>query len=146
MLSGHEGGSVRSRVGRWLHDNVKLEIQATMGPSTAFEGSPDDLKNFLADSQEPVLLTLTPWLHQLEHYMAVVEEAAHNLLGKLGVVWVVDKCAYVARLMKRARLLQCWKRGDEVMMWGMEGFKLGSSCHHEGYAMYYWNGSIVDLQ
>jgi hypothetical protein len=102
------------------------------------------LKTFLVERQEPILLTLAPWLHELEAYMAVVEEAAQHLSGKLGVVWVVDKSAYVARLMRRARLLRCWKRGDDVVMWGKEGMKLGSSCYHAGYAMYYWNGSTVE--
>jgi hypothetical protein len=111
LPSGHEGRDSLSRTGRWLHESVTLEIQASMGQSTAFEGSPEDLRNFLAARQDPVLLTLSPWLHHLEQYMAVVEEAAVHLSGKLGVVWVVDKCAYVARLMRRARLLRCWKRG-----------------------------------
>ena len=142
--SGQERIDFLRPAGRWLHDDVQHEIQASLGTSTTFVGSPDDLQKFLAARQDPVLLTLSPWLHHLEQYMAVVEEAALHLSGKLGVVWVVDKSAYVARLMRRARLLRCWKRGDDVMMWGKEGFKLGSSRYHEGYAMYYWSGSIVE--
>jgi len=142
--SGQERCEFRGHAGRWLHVDIQEEVRASFGASIQFSGSPGDLKTFLADRETPVLLTLTPWLHELEQYMEVVEDAALHLSGKLGVVWVVDKSAYVARLMRRARLLRCWKRGDDVMKWGKDGMKVGSSCYHEGYAMYYWNGSIVE--
>ena len=64
--SGQESRDYFCGAGRWLHGEVQQEIQASMGPSTAFEGSPEDLTNFLAARQDPVLLTLSPWLHQLE--------------------------------------------------------------------------------
>jgi len=126
---------------------VRQDIKAQFGEANYFHDSPEELSQFLAARGEAgALLVLYPWLHQLEAYLACVEEAAKTMSGRLGVIWVVDKKAYVARLMRSARLLKCWSKRDEVIMWGGHGWKgnMGSSQHHEGYAMYYWNGSVVE--
>jgi len=117
-----------------------VELQALFGEFDDYAGSLEDLPAYLAERLHSTPLVLYPWLHQLEDYMACVQEAAKTLSGKLGVIWIVDKNAYVARVLKHARLLKCWSRRDEVIMWGTRTTNMGSS-HHEGLAMYYWNGA-----